>query len=176
MSFKCLSINIKWRESRKTPKRATPAYITHNPSNVVMCNMLATCSESQLTWALPDQGERKFHQKDTLLWLFFCPYKPSQTSPVGRLSSWDPDSSRASQVKQQGTHHQPERNTWRGAVGKPMGVISHHEEQLRKRAAASSFTGPSEHDPMHEGGWGTDYCGKGCIRKGCSKSLCWQKW
>lgn len=111
----------------------------YSPLNVVVCNMLATCSESQLTWALPDQGERKFHQKDTLLCLFFCPYKPSQTSPVCRPSmgrvSWDPNSSRASQVKQQGTSQQPERNTQRGAAGKPVDVIppmrsSYASEQL----------------------------------------------
>lgn len=88
--------------------------------------MLATCLESR-SMALPYQGGRKFLQKDTLLWLFLCPYKPSQTSPVHRLNmrivSWDSDSSRAFQVRQQGTSQLRERNTWRSAVRKPMGVI-----------------------------------------------------
>lgn len=38
-------------------------------AKVVLSIMLTTCLENQLTWALPYQGERKFQQKDTLLWL-----------------------------------------------------------------------------------------------------------
>lgn len=121
MSINKYKIKRIQKKSQESKKKAT-----YSPLKVVACNRLATCSETQLTWALPDQGEKKFHQKrhPTMTFLLFL----QAFTNIPSMQTEHSKSQLGSRFKQgftgeAATHRPATRNTRRGAGGKPVGAI-----------------------------------------------------